>query len=51
MKPLLHTNTHTCAAGQHCNGTTLSLAVIEMTDVSAGGKTCNDYYGLFGVVV
>lgn len=28
-----------------------SLAVIEMTDVAAGGKTCKDYYGLFGVVV
>lgn len=39
MKPLLHTNTHTCAAGQHYNGTTLSLAVREMTDVSAEGKT------------
>lgn len=29
----------------------LSLVVMEMTDVTAGGKTCTEYYGVFRVVV
>lgn len=28
----------------------LSVVVMEMTDATAGGKTCEKYYGVFGVV-
>lgn len=47
----MHTQTHISAVEQSTNGTTLSLAVMEMIDVAAGGKTCKEYHGLFGVVV
>lgn len=29
----------------------VSLVVMEMTDVTAGKKTCMEYYGVFRVVV
>lgn len=34
----------------NANGATLSVVVMEMTDATAGGKTCEKYYGVFGVV-
>lgn len=46
-----HKYTHTGAREHSTNGTTLSLAVTEMTDVAAGGKTSEKYRRLFGVFV
>lgn len=33
------------------SGTVLSVVVMEMTDVTAGGKTSREYYGVFSTVV
>ncbi len=46
-----YTHTHTQTHSKGTNGTVLSMVVMKLTDVTAGGKTWIEYYGLFADVM